>query len=236
MRQFRYLIGTTALLGLVTVSLAQPGRWDNGNFSEARQGAAGANRAKGMWVNHESEGLQVRVIDGGTGVALRAEDLQHRPFRSGERIRLQLTSNTNGYVYLVNMAPDGGNSLLMPYGNVDNRIGANQTVMFPPDGKTIQFDGQPGQESLLVTLSASPLQAFESARHLEDRRIAYLPPQISANLGNTPYPFSSGSGLSFNTMSKGLSVVPSGSDIYITGPQSTLQQTPVSAKLTFNHL
>lgn len=81
-------------------------------------------------------------------------------FRSGDRIRLTVDTNTAGYLYVVMQGSSGNWRLLFPSPEVDggsNRIekGASQQI---PSGDTGQFvfDQQAGTEKLFLVLSRKP--------------------------------------------------------------------------------
>lgn len=81
-------------------------------------------------------------------------------FRSGDRIRLHVDTNTTGYLYVVMKGSSGNWRLLFPSSDVDggnNRIvrGTSQQI---PAGDTGQFvfDDQSGTEKLFLVLSRKP--------------------------------------------------------------------------------
>lgn len=81
-------------------------------------------------------------------------------FRSGDRIRLHVDTNTTGYLYVVMQGSSGNWRLLFPSADVDggnNRIvkGTSQQI---PAGDTGQFvfDDQSGTEKLFLVLSRKP--------------------------------------------------------------------------------
>lgn len=85
-----------------------------------------------------------------------------RVFRSGERIRLNLMSNRDGYLYLLNIGSTGQSNLLFPHPTIaggNNLIKANVPYEIPVSGY-IRFDENPGEESILVMLSPSLLPGF----------------------------------------------------------------------------
>ncbi len=81
-------------------------------------------------------------------------------FRSGDRIRLHVDTNTTGYLYVVMQGSSGNWRLLFPAADVEggsNRIakGSSQQI---PAGDTGQFvfDDQSGTEKLFLVLSRKP--------------------------------------------------------------------------------
>jgi hypothetical protein len=81
-------------------------------------------------------------------------------FRSGDRIRLHVDTNTSGYLYVVMQGSSGNWRLLFPSSDVEggtNRIekGTSQQI---PAGDTGQFvfDQQSGTEKIFLVLSRKP--------------------------------------------------------------------------------
>lgn len=80
-------------------------------------------------------------------------------FRAGDRIRVSLKSNREGYLYVVNLGSTGASTLLFPNASTpqgSNFIQANQTYDLPPNS-FFRFDANPGEEILLVMLSPTPI-------------------------------------------------------------------------------
>ena len=82
-----------------------------------------------------------------------------RVFRSGDRIRLRVISNRDGYLSLLNVGSTGKSTLLFPHpaiGGGQSLVKANTSYEVPP-GAMIRFDDNPGVETLFVMLSTKPL-------------------------------------------------------------------------------
>jgi len=85
-------------------------------------------------------------------------------FRSGERIRVRVEANDDGYLYIVHQGSSGVWKPLFPSSEVadgDNRIQAGREYDLPP-GHVFTFDDQPGQEKLFVVFSRQPVSDLES--------------------------------------------------------------------------
>jgi Domain of unknown function (DUF4384) len=83
-----------------------------------------------------------------------------RVFRSGERIKLFITTNRDGYLSLLNIGSSGRSRLLYPHAQTqpnENFVQANAQFEVPQGG-TIRFDDTPGEETLLLMLSPQPMQ------------------------------------------------------------------------------
>ena len=81
-------------------------------------------------------------------------------FRSGDRIRLFVTTNRDGYLSLLNIGSSGRSRVLFPYAQMQpnaNFVRANAPTVIPQRG-TIRFDDTPGEEVLLLMLSPQPTQ------------------------------------------------------------------------------
>jgi len=105
---------------------------------------------------HPALGLRYSILkrtsDGQTEIA--ADTL----FHAGDRIRLGVETNDDGYLYVVNRGSSGTWKVLFPSAEIkdgDNRI--QRRVRYEvPSGYTFTFDEQPGEEKLFVVLSRQP--------------------------------------------------------------------------------
>ena len=84
-------------------------------------------------------------------------------FRAGDRIRLAVEANDDGYLYVVNRGSSGTWKVLFPspeIKNGDNRI--EKRVRYEiPSGYTFTFDEQAGEEKLFIVLSRQPAADLE---------------------------------------------------------------------------
>jgi hypothetical protein len=79
-------------------------------------------------------------------------------FRAGDRIRLAVEANDDGYLYVVNQGSSGTWKLLFPSPEIkdgDNRIHKRARYEIP-SGYTFTFDEQAGEEKLFIVLSRRP--------------------------------------------------------------------------------
>jgi len=83
-----------------------------------------------------------------------------RVFSSGDRIKLNIESNQNGYLYVLNIGSSGNSHVIFPNAGVNsNQITAGLPYTIP--FKTyMRFDNNPGEELLLIMLSPTPLGNF----------------------------------------------------------------------------
>ena len=80
-------------------------------------------------------------------------------FKGGDRIKLHVQSNRNGYLYLMNIGSTGRTHMLFPnpaMGVGSNAMRANLDYEVPYSSY-IRFDENPGEERLLVMLSPTPM-------------------------------------------------------------------------------
>lgn len=90
----------------------------------------------------------------------RTEVPPERVFRSGERLKLLVESNTDGYLYLLNVGSTGRHHLLFPHPRLaagSNFVAAG-TVYELPHGAVIRFDSNPGEELLVAMFALTELQ------------------------------------------------------------------------------
>jgi Domain of unknown function (DUF4384) len=85
---------------------------------------------------------------------------QDATFRSGDRIRLSVDTNTAGYLYVVMQGSSGNWRLLFPSADVEggnNRIEKGASQQIPPGDKgQFLFDEQSGTEKLFLVLARRP--------------------------------------------------------------------------------
>ncbi len=78
-------------------------------------------------------------------------------FRGGDRIKLYVQTNREGYLYVYNIGTSGMTNLLFPTQNTQtNYVRAYQQISIPESG-FIKFDYNPGSEKVLIMLSPNPI-------------------------------------------------------------------------------
>jgi hypothetical protein len=83
-------------------------------------------------------------------------------FRANDKIRLQVESNTDGYLYVIQKGSSGLLSTLFPYQGMaegTNQVQRGKPQNVPTDA-WFAFDQTPGQEQIILILSATPLQSL----------------------------------------------------------------------------
>lgn len=101
-----------------------------------------------------------------------------RSFRTGDRVRLLLETNTDGYLYIFNTTDNGSPVMIYPDVRLDdggNYIEAHVPIEIPSREETDEryqwftFDNKPGTERLYVVFSRDPLPGVP----IEDELVRY---------------------------------------------------------------
>jgi hypothetical protein len=85
-----------------------------------------------------------------------------RTFRRGDRLRLNIMSNGNSYLYVVNLTSTGRSQVLFPHPAVspgNGFVGANTLYEVPPEAH-IRCDDASGEEAIWLMLSPTPLSGI----------------------------------------------------------------------------
>jgi hypothetical protein len=120
-----------------------------------------------------------------------------REFRAGDRIRLALETNTDGYLYIFHTENDGEPQMLYPDVRLEkgnNRIEAHVPYEIPWNEPGVEnwfkFDANPANERLYVVVTREPLPGIPTETALVDycgqNRCPWRPPvglwaQVKAN-------------------------------------------------------
>lgn len=92
-----------------------------------------------------------------------------RTFRSGDRIRLHFSGNSDGRIMIVQLGSSGTASVLFPdpeKGIIDNAISANVDQVLPTPHHWFRFDDQAGTERLVI-LFARTQRELNDTYHVE---------------------------------------------------------------------
>lgn len=81
-------------------------------------------------------------------------------FRSGDKIRLRMKTNFEGYVTVLNLGSSGGINLLYPVQGRDNFVKPTADYQIPQGDGWIVFDNQPGTEIVSVIMSEYELEGL----------------------------------------------------------------------------
>lgn len=103
----------------------------------------------------------------GTGEVLRVNP--NRQFKSGERVRLLVETNRDGYIYVLSQENSEAPRLLFPNAairNGNNFVSGHQAFWLPDEGE-IEFDQRPAQERLIVIFSEHQVPNLMAGSRLE---------------------------------------------------------------------
>lgn len=107
-----------------------------------------------------------------------------RIFRSGDRLRLLVELNRDGFLYVLHQEEDGSSTLLYPDARIEegeNRVAAHELCEVPA-GAWFVFDEQPGDERLTLVASEKPLENIPRGKQLAGRPEFKLTPAEVARL------------------------------------------------------
>jgi hypothetical protein len=121
-----------------------------------------ASRARGLFVNNKSDAMSIlvlKVVDG-TLVPVNPSN----EFKAGDQIKIQFRSNFEGYIYVVNIEPNGKRKLLFPDADTpNNAVSPAERYDIPPGTGAIEFDKEVGTEVLQVIMSRGRIPYLDAA-------------------------------------------------------------------------
>jgi len=88
-----------------------------------------------------------------------------RTFNKDDSLRIEFTSSIDGYVYFVNISPDGKKAVIYPdvaFKNQNNMVTKSKTYRLPED-QVMGFDDQQGVEIIQVIMSRQRIPFFDDA-------------------------------------------------------------------------
>src|SRR5262249_43071092 len=87
-------------------------------------------RARGLFVNKRSDAMSVLVLKNDGGTLVPADPSTE--FKAGDQIKIQLESNFDGFIYVVNIQPSGKRCLMFPYPDAtDNSVRSGERYDIP---------------------------------------------------------------------------------------------------------
>ena len=89
-------------------------------------------------------------------------------FKSGDKIRLRMKTNFEGYVSVLNLGSSGNINLLYPVQGRDNYVTPTADYQIPGGNGWIVFDDQPGTETISVIMSEDSLEGISSLNRNSD--------------------------------------------------------------------
>ncbi|PYT02751.1 MAG: hypothetical protein DMF60_20455 [Acidobacteria bacterium] len=123
-----------------------------------------ATRARGLFIdkNPKSDAMSILVekIDDG----LRVPVDPSTEFKAGDQIKIQLQSNFEGFIYVVNIQPSGKRCLMFPHPDAaDNSVRPHERYDIPPGELTMRFDEEKGTEVLQVIMTRDRIPYLDAA-------------------------------------------------------------------------
>lgn len=109
--------------------------------------------AKARAPTKSSPGVRVWLTEAGDASGKRKLSPQ-QTFRTGERFKLWLQANRDGYLYLINVGTSGQTRVMFPRNNQDNRVARRTDFSL---SSPLVFDEPAGTEQLVVVLAAAPI-------------------------------------------------------------------------------
>lgn len=118
-------------------------------------------RARGLFVNKKADAIRILILkkEGEIFTPVSPNYL----FQTGDEIQARFESNFDGYVYVINLQPNGKKCLVFPFASgASNKISAADPQELPK-GATWQFDPDSGSEVLQFILSRDPIPYLDAA-------------------------------------------------------------------------
>jgi hypothetical protein len=121
-----------------------------------------ASRARGLFVSKKSDAMSILVLKVSEGTLVPVDPSNE--FKAGDQIKIQFQSNFEGYIYVVNIEPNGKRKVLFPNGDAtDNSVSPDQRYDIPPGSAAIEFDNEKGIEVLQVIMSKGRVPYLDAA-------------------------------------------------------------------------
>lgn len=117
--------------------------------------------ARGLFEEGKADGLLFNILQFKENRFYPVDE--SKVFQAGDQIKFQYQGNFTGYVYIVNVTPQGKIEVLFPRPGEDNLIAPHQTLDFPAAGKVFTFDKEQGTEVIQVYLAKTQIQTFDVA-------------------------------------------------------------------------
>lgn len=142
-----------------TVQIAEPGAGGGGSGSftpsVSRVGPDGnpVNPVSNYYENLNPGVMYwIELIRPGSGNIKRVSN--DRVFRSGDRIRLHITANSDGYLHVLHSGSSGASQIMPVSGTRDGSVQMGADYVVPSNGGWLQFDNNPGKERLKLVFAS----------------------------------------------------------------------------------
>ena len=106
-------------------------------------------------------GIKFRIEQWNENGEIRDVDTS-KVFHSGDRVRFEVESNIDGYLYVIQKGSSGTVSTLFPHVGINdgNNFVQRSVKYMVPANNWFAFDQRPGEEDLMVILSRTPLESL----------------------------------------------------------------------------
>ena len=149
----RLAIAVLLFCGLITPSMSA---------GQKSQKPSEASRARGLFVNKKSDAMSILVLKLVDGTLVPVNPSTE--FKAGDMIKIQFRSNFEGYIYVVNIEPNGKRKVLFPYPEAaNNAVSPDERYDIPPGTAAIEFDKEVGTEVLQVIMSRERIPYLDAA-------------------------------------------------------------------------
>jgi hypothetical protein len=130
-----------------------------------------ASRARGLFISKKSDAMSIVVLKVADGTMVPVDPSTE--FKAGDHIKIQFQSNFEGYIYVVNIEPNGKRRLLFPYPEAtDNAVHPDGRYDIPPGTAAIEFDNDKGTEVLQVIMSRDRIPYLDAAQKAQDQYLS----------------------------------------------------------------
>lgn len=93
----------------------------------------------------------------------RVQDFSSRQVMRGTSLRLEISADSNCYIYILNIGTSGKTSILLPNEyEKDNHFAAHQTYHFPDKDYGFEIEGPPGKETIQVMALTHQLESLHT--------------------------------------------------------------------------
>lgn len=135
----------------------------------------------------KADGLTVTLLQKQNGAYIPVDP--NKGFKAGDEIKISFNSNFNGYIYLVNVAPSGQQTVIFPGIREGNNVRDGEAFFFGP----FDFDDEKGLEVIQVVLSQTTIPNLEQAARYAEGKIANSTASAVQNLSSSSNSSSSNS-------------------------------------------
>jgi hypothetical protein len=130
----------------------------------------------------------VELIRPGGGITRVSND---RVFRTGDQIRIHITTNSDGYLHVMHRGSTGAGQILPVSGSPNGEVSIGTDYVVPSNGGFLRFDSNPGQENLKLVFASvkSSNDVLSSMKRVVVREASSVPAQLVAianHYGNSP--------------------------------------------------